>query len=91
LGDTYIERQRSDRGERVGQRWGERERERERSGGKGEREGEERGRKRTRKGWVGKRGMGQRERGVSAIEGDYIYIYIYIYMYIYNFLNMFYI
>ena len=62
MGDTYIERQRSDRGERVGQRWGERERERERSGGKGEREGEERGRKRARKGWVGKRGVGQRER-----------------------------
>jgi hypothetical protein len=66
LGDTYIERERSERGERVGQRWGERERER--SGGKGEREGEERGRKRARKGWVGKRGMGQRERGVSEKE-----------------------
>ena len=63
-------------GEREWDRDGGRERERERSGGKGEREGEERGRKRARKGWVGKRGMGERERGVSAIEGDYIYIYI---------------
>jgi hypothetical protein len=38
LGDTYIERERSDKGERVGQRWGEREREREREREKGVRE-----------------------------------------------------
>jgi hypothetical protein len=55
----YIEREVT--GEREWDRDGGRERERE-SGGKGEREGEERGRKRARKGWVGKRGMGQRER-----------------------------
>ena len=37
-------------------------------GGEGEREGEERGRKIEREGWVGKRGMGQREKGVSEKE-----------------------
>ena len=48
-------------------KWGERGRE------KGRREGE-----REREGWVGKRGMGQRERGVSEKErGSFLRLFSY--------------